>query len=235
MLASPSKVILHGASSAYRRAPIDPEGDECVWYWLAPEVRDEIAHALPARSRRGLSEAEARCPGPLFAAERALWAYVKNRPWEPDGEPDWLMVEEAVLTVARDALRATSRARGSSVEQAASLSRFNVERADAYLAAHFHRGPTLDDIAAAARCSKFHLARLYRLHRGRTLHAARTELQLRAAYDLVTTTERPMTDIALDVGFSSPSHFSTRFQRAFGRTPSTVRRRSGTSPRRPGG
>lgn len=237
VLADPSRVLLHHADSTYRRTAVDPEGDECAWYWLDPEIRSQLTHGL---SRRAPEEAAAHCPRSLFRDERTIWAYVTHRPWEAEGgEPDWLMLEEAVLEVARAALELAVGSHGSRAagERATghletSAARFNVDRADAYLAGHFHLAPSLDEIAAAARCSKFHLARLYRAHRGRTLHAARTELQLRAAYDLVVTTRQPMTEIALDLGFSSASHFSTRFLGAFGQTPSGLRRRSAARPQR---
>lgn len=231
VLANPSKILLHHSGSTYRRTAVDPEGDECVWYWLDPEICSQLRHDLgnPAAPR----EAAAHCPRALFRTERALWTYVTQRPWEVDhGEPDWLLLEEAVLEVARGALEVANASRAPATDLDTSAARFNVDRADAYLAAHFHRAPSLDDIATAARCSKFHLARLYRAHRGRTLHAARTELQLRAAYDLVVSSRRSMTEIAFDVGFSSASHFSTRFLDAFGLPPTTLRRRAGSAPRR---
>jgi AraC-like DNA-binding protein len=34
---------------------------------------------------------------------------------------------------------------------------------------------------------------------------------------------RPLTDIAADLGFASPSHFSESFRRVFGVTPSSAR------------
>lgn len=231
VLASPSKVLLHHAASSYRRTPVDPEGDECVWYWLDPELRDQITHDLGPTAHQ-IQEAAAHCPRRLFRAERQIWCYVSGRLWESgQGEPDWLLLEEAVLEVARGAIETATRDRARTTELDTSAARFNVDRADAYLAGHFHLAPTLDDIAAAARCSKFHLARLYRALRGRTLHAARTDLQLRAAYDLVLTTRRPMTEIASDLGFSSASHFSTRFLQAFGQSPTALRGRPGASPR----
>jgi len=56
------------------------------------------------------------------------------------------------------------------------------------------------------------------------LHAYRNQLRLRAALESLAERHADLTGIALDLGFSSHSHFTETFRRTFGRTPSSVRR-----------
>jgi AraC family transcriptional regulator len=48
--------------------------------------------------------------------------------------------------------------------------------------------------------------------------------RLRAALDEVLASSRGITDIGIGLGFSSHSHFTAAFRRAFGVTPSGLRR-----------
>jgi AraC-like DNA-binding protein len=54
------------------------------------------------------------------------------------------------------------------------------------------------------------------------LHQYLTQLRLAHALDALPSTS-DLTQLALDVGFSSHSHFTSRFRRAFGTTPSRFR------------
>jgi AraC-like DNA-binding protein len=48
--------------------------------------------------------------------------------------------------------------------------------------------------------------------------------RLARAHRLLAHTRRSALDIALDVGFKTPSHFTSRFRREFGVTPREIRR-----------
>ena len=47
--------------------------------------------------------------------------------------------------------------------------------------------------------------------------------RLAKARELLERTRRLTLDIALDVGFKTPSHFTSRFRREFGTTPRAIR------------
>ena len=67
------------------------------------------------------------------------------------------------------------------------------------------------------------LTQLFHAVEGVPLHAYLTGLRLaRALAELPHTDD--LTELALELGFSSHSHFSARFRRAFGLTPSEFRR-----------
>ena len=97
-----------------------------------------------------------------------------------------------------------------------------VERAKAYLASELGRSIRLIDVSRAVGASPGYLTELFRALEGVPLHAYLTQLRLARAL-----TELPhaddLTGLALELGFSSHSHFTARFHRAFGVSPSRFR------------
>src|SRR5262249_27858422 len=85
---------------------------------------------------------------------------------------------------------------------------------------------TLADAAAEAYLSPFHFLRLFRQAFGETPHEFLTRVRLERAQLLLSTSRRPVTEVCLDVGFSSLGSFSTLFSRRVGVSPSVFRRRA---------
>ena len=99
--------------------------------------------------------------------------------------------------------------------------RRSVRQAQAFLAAHYQEDHCLSEIARQADCSPFHLARAFRQRTGHSLHAYRTALRLR--HGLRALGSGPdLSQLALDLGYSSHSHFSAQFKRYFGGSPSAI-------------
>ena len=73
--------------------------------------------------------------------------------------------------------------------------------------------------------SAFHLARLFGRHTGFTLHGYRTRMRLLHALDRLEEARGTLTDLALELGYSSQSHFTDAFRRAFGAPPGSLGRR----------
>jgi AraC-like DNA-binding protein len=82
----------------------------------------------------------------------------------------------------------------------------------------------LNDVADAACCSLFHLARSFRKHTGLSLHGYRQRLRLAAALQRLEEGERDLAALAHDLGYSSQSHMGSAFARDIGVTPSEARR-----------
>src|SRR5262245_6989704 len=97
----------------------------------------------------------------------------------------------------------------------------------AYLASNLSERITLDDIARAVYSSPFHLARVFQERTGLPIHRYLNRLRLRASLDKLAEGASDLTALALELGFSSHSHFTDSFCREFGRTPSDVRRNAG--------
>ena len=98
-----------------------------------------------------------------------------------------------------------------------------IEAARDMIARRFKDNLSLSEIAREVGSSVFHLARIFKTRTGFSLHAYRNQLRLRSALERLRDPGIDLTGIALDLGFSSHSHFTETFRRAFGKTPSAVR------------
>lgn len=78
---------------------------------------------------------------------------------------------------------------------------------------------TLDEWSAAAGASSRTLARLFRKETGMSFGAWRQQARLLEALGRLATGEA-VTNVALDLGYASPSAFTSMFRRALGRAPS---------------
>lgn len=95
------------------------------------------------------------------------------------------------------------------------------ERARTIVTRYGARRCAVTDLARHLGCTVFHLSRTFRHVHGYTLSAYRVEVRLaRAIVHLDRDPTASLTDVALEAGFSSHSHFTACFRKRFGTTPS---------------
>jgi AraC family transcriptional regulator len=83
---------------------------------------------------------------------------------------------------------------------------------------------SLDELAAEARLSPFHFARMFKESVGVPPRVHLTRLRLERACDLLETTDLPVTEIAFEVGYSSNQVLARLFLKHRHMTPSDYRR-----------
>lgn len=98
-----------------------------------------------------------------------------------------------------------------------------VDLVKAYLAEHFQRAVALEEISAQTPYSTFHLCRIFRDVTGVPIHRYLLEIRLRAALERLPAYDGQLSHLAHQIGFSSHSHFTRAFRRAFGVPPSAAR------------
>lgn len=98
-----------------------------------------------------------------------------------------------------------------------------VQRARHFMAGQGPAGWTLQDVADAACCSLFHLARQFRHQTGLSLHGYRQRLRLAAALQRLEEGERDLAGLAHDLGYCSQSHLGEALRRSIGVTPAQAR------------
>jgi AraC-like DNA-binding protein len=83
---------------------------------------------------------------------------------------------------------------------------------------------TLRDCALEAGLSPWHFLRTFRAVFGETPKELHTRLRIKQAKHLLTVTDRSITEVCFDVGFTSVGTFSTLFKRHTGYSPKGFRR-----------
>jgi transcriptional regulator GlxA family with amidase domain len=83
---------------------------------------------------------------------------------------------------------------------------------------------SIPDVARKVAISPFHFIRLFSALFGTTPHQFRIEARLHRAKHLLTSSRRSVTEVCMEVGFSSLGSFSQLFARRIGTPPSTYRR-----------
>ena len=223
-VADANTVTYYNKGQSYTRRKLGKWGDQCEWFAVAPEAIAETLSAhepaaidrphRPFRFTHGPSDAD------TYLRQRMVFQHVSR-----EHNADRLFVEEAVVSILADVTKLAyaghATTPGSRPRRRRDVDL--VESARDLIARNFKENLSLSHIASAAGSSVFHLARVFKARTGFTMHAYRNQLRLRAALDRLAEPGIDLIDIALDLGFSSHSHFTETFRRSFGRTPSAVR------------
>jgi AraC-like DNA-binding protein len=85
--------------------------------------------------------------------------------------------------------------------------------------------PSIAEIARAVQISPFHFMRQFEALFGITPHQFRIQARLDAARQLLASGRYSVTDVCMEVGFSSLGSFSALFTRRVGEAPSAYQRR----------
>lgn len=223
-VADANTVTYYNKGQCYTRQKLSVRGDHCEWFAVAP---DAIAGTLSAHEPAAIDRPESPFQfthGPSdpdsYLRQRLVFQHVSH-----EHNADRLFVEEAVLSILGDVTKLAYERHG--VRRAARARQRRdvdlVESARDVIARNFKDNLSLSDIAREVDSSVFHLARVFKARTGFSLHAYRNQLRLRAALERLAEPGVDLIDIALDLGFSSHSHFTETFRRSFGKTPSGVR------------
>jgi AraC-like DNA-binding protein len=94
-----------------------------------------------------------------------------------------------------------------------------------YIDDHYDRELNLTSLATISLSSKFHLLRLFKRYYGQTPKQYHTEKRLLKAKELLSQ-GLSISETCYDIGFESPSSFSTLFKARFGLTPGDFQKRA---------
>ena len=104
------------------------------------------------------------------------------------------------------------------------LAAWQIARVRAYIDSNLHRTIHIRDLSAVARRSPAHFSRKFKLAVGNSPHAYVVRRRLERACHLMMTSAEPLSEIALNVGFSDQAHLCRLFRQAFGKSPANWRR-----------
>ncbi len=227
-----NQAVFFSKESTYRVShPVDC-GDRGTTLAPSPRVLNDIVRELDPSVDEHPERPFPFVTGPshseLFWRHRELVLRLEAAETDPL-EPLWadvaalqLIADVLEAAFVRHGLAAASDNRRREGTEADHADR--AEAAKAYLASRMSERITLDDVAREVGASPFHLARVFQKRTGVPVHRYLTCLRLRASLERLADCPDDLTTLALDLGFSSHSHFADSFRREFGRTPSEVRR-----------
>jgi AraC family transcriptional regulator len=101
-----------------------------------------------------------------------------------------------------------------------------MKRVTEYILAHLAQPISLETLAQQVGYSTYHFAQLFRETTGATPHQFVLSKRLERARYLLTQTDLSLSQVTLEVGFQSQSHFTHTFKTHLGVTPRQYRRRS---------
>jgi len=226
-----NQAVFFSKNSTYRVSHPADCGDRGTVFSVSSRVLNDIVRELdpaidehPDQPFRFIT---GPCSGEIFLRHRALVQRLERAESEPL-EPLWadvialqLVADVLETAFAKQGIAVKSKRRGTVADHA--------ERAEAvktYLSGRISERITLDEIALAVHVSPFHLARIFQEHTGVPVHRYLNQLRLRLAMERLSDSsfESDLTGLALELGFSSHSHFTDAFRKEFGKSPSEVRR-----------
>lgn len=185
-------------------------GDECLAFFLAPELVDEVAGRKLARWQSG---ALPPLPRPMTLGDSAAGA----------AAGDGALAETGLALAAALADTLAGEPRDACTPPAADRRR--AMRSALWIDEHAAEPIGLAAMAHEAGLGTFHYLRTFATVLGVTPHQYLLRCRLRrAARLLVLQPERAVTEIALDVGFADLSNFVRSFRRAAGCSPQRWRR-----------
>lgn len=104
------------------------------------------------------------------------------------------------------------------------LADWQVKKVQNYMYENLEEDVGLDELAALVNLTRFHFCTAFRMATGRTPHEFLVRLRIRRAKELLSDPILPITEIALIVGYQTPSSFAAAFRKVTGITPSEFRK-----------
>lgn len=209
-VADANHVLFFNAGDGYQVSHPVGGGDSSLSITLSETVLQELAPAslLKKRGEFGFRSQHQRIDPRAQALVALLRHHLENATIEP------LEAESLLLTlVARSLGPRTSHAPSATFARSRLADRVKV-----LLASDLSRRWTLAEIAGEIGGSPVYLTQVFQQVEGIPLYRYHLRLRLARALDLLAGYD-DLSALALDLGFSSHSHFTAAFRQAYGRSP----------------
>jgi AraC-like DNA-binding protein len=225
VVADPNVVMFYNIGQVYWRKKVSEQGDLCDWFGFdRTAVLEAVRGQDPTVGDRWWQPfcfSHGPSHSGIYMQQRLLIHYLNETE-----TPDPLYVEEQALAILHEAVAQAYRmwpAPSINISKTTRAHSELVQSAKELLALHFQETLSLAQIATAVHSSPYHLSRIFRQMTGFTIHNYRNQLRLRTALAHVAQPDTSLTEVGLELGYSSHSHFTQSFRRAFGAAPSDFR------------
>jgi len=221
--ASPNMVMFYNNGQVYSRGMVSEKGDLCdVFGFKTSLILDAIR---PYRANVDETQALFEFShGPSDSASYLMQRMIVNYIQSAE-QPDHLLVDETIISILKQVIEHCYGLRKSHPlsKKAVSHEKDVVEALRRLLSLQFEKDISLNLLASHVNYSPFHLCRIFQRHTGKSIHQYLKELRLRTALEFATQPNTDLSYLALQVGFSSHSHFTEAFRKTFGIPPTHLR------------
>lgn len=135
-----------------------------------------------------------------------------------------LQMSTATTLLLNHLIKHYSHARWQTPEVKGGLSPYVLKQLLEWIDQHLHLGLTLSDLARQAQLSEYHFAHMFKQSMQMPPHQYVMQRRLELAHQALHGSSLSLTEIAVQYGFSSSSHFSHRFKKQYGYSPSHIRK-----------
>lgn len=224
-----NQAVFFSKHSVYRISHPTDCGDRGTHFLVEPQTLNDIVRELDPtiddHPDQPFDFVTSPCDNQLFWRYRRLIQRLEgsaetslDRLWADETLLQWIA---AVLECAFDKYDKPAGSKRTSTQADHAE---KAEAAKAFLVNHMSEPVLLSEVAREVAASPFNFARTFQQQTGLPVHRYLTLLRLRSALERLFDGEADLTNLALDLGFSSHSHFTDVFRREFGQTPSEVRK-----------
>jgi AraC family transcriptional regulator len=223
LVAEWTRILFFNRHETYRVSHPITGGDNCT---TIDFEADALVHFLCSMdsSIAELPDRPFRVSATTSSAPLALNLHRLRRLLLTGQSVDPLRVEESCASMLADSIASVYRRRRIMRKPIREVTRQAhrdlIDRTRIVLARRFRDKLSLGELAQAVFSSPFHLARIFRRETGMSLHGQQNRLRLRLALEHLAAGKPDLTMLALELGFSSHSHFTQAFRSEFGCAPS---------------
>ena len=215
VIGEPNLGLIVPAGRSYRVSHPVTEQDDCFVMEYSTECFRDVAESVLFSA--GIHSAGTHCLLSLhaIAARNLIWRRLAQN------FASALEVEETGLALLSYALQ-HSRADVTFRQRSAKIPR-QIDIAKIVLLTHPEKNWSLAALASSLDCSPYYLTRCFKEYVGMPLHRYQLQTRLAKAIDLLLDSNQDLMTIALNLGFSSHSHFTASFRQLLGFTPNRLR------------
>lgn len=225
LLAEPSQALFFAAGRAYRVSHEVASHDDSLALQFSPDILQQVLANTTSADNFHAIETNSLLPAHVIAERSMLLWRLKHQIAEP------MEVEETSLNLISAAFMNAGRSKKRFEHRRARRSN-QVEAARVALIQNPEQKWSLLDLSKKVDCSPYHLTRIFKKEIGVPLHQYQLRMRIAKSLNALLDTNDDLTNIALDAGFYSHSHFTSAFRHALGISPTEFRRSANSKTRK---
>lgn len=219
-VADPTVATVYNRGQIYDRGLVSDEGDRSDWFAVPRKTATEavVAHGLEPATQGPFAFAFVPVFNRTYLSQRRLFRRAGRGDKGAQLDEEIYAVLDEIVSAAAAAAGVAARRPGDADAPAIA------DEIRRLISARCDESWSLSRLESRLGVSAFRLCRVFRKVTGSSIHGYLTSVRLRASLERVERRAEDLTTVAMDLGFSSHSHFTLAFRRGFGVPPSAWRR-----------